>query len=626
MRNRWNVVARAGTLGGWVVFALACGGERESESPGAAAPALEDVVRETCEDNPLLAGCAPQTAPPSPADPGGRTSGSESGPASEFELARAAAENVLRANCGQCHGPALTPATARAGMNYIDNVDALVENGKLVPLDSAASPIVRRMSDGSMPPLNSSGPRPSPRDIDVVAEFIDNPAFWPEQRAAPTCDGQLISFDELHSIMLQDLRIQDSDDRPFSRYVTFTNRYNAGVCAESLDRERLALTKLVNSLSTRTRLVPPVAVDRERLIYRLDLRDYNWNRQVEVDGQVFPDAWEAILAGSPYAIPFVGDQADDLREDTLTDVPWLNADALVDAAGIGNLYYALIGVDVSEALSSFISGQLGIDVDANIGGGDAVRAGTSRSRISRKDRVIERHEIEVRQGSFWQSFDFEPGVASDSIFSNPLGFSAGGTEAIFTLPNGMIGFLIGDDDGNIVPESNLLLDTFQDDFIARTSVSCSNCHAQGFNPVVDEVGPFVRDNRFRFGREEVEVVAEIYPSVSDFARIIETDSRRYLETLRRLGLPLTGPEPIAAAYVQFNLDVDLAAAAGDLGLTPAALRADLNLLDPALAVLEQLRLDRDAFSALFEESLCIMQRVSRNQPDPERCEGLLAAR
>ena len=37
-------------------------------------------------------------------------------------------------------------------------------------------------------------------------------------------------------------------------------------------------------------------------------------------------------------------------------------------------------------------------------------------------------------------------------------------------------------------------------------------------------------------------------------------------------------------------------------------------------------LDRDSFSALFEQSLCIMQRVSRNQPDPERCDAVLAGR
>jgi hypothetical protein len=279
----------------------------------------------------------------------------------------------------------LTLAAARAGMNYIDDVDALVDNGKITPLASASSAVVRRMRDGSMPPIGSNGPRPSERDIDVVAEFIDNPVFWPEYRPAPSCDGQLITFDELYRTVVADLRREDADERPFLRYVTLINRYNAGACAETLDRERFALAKLVNMLSTRPRLEVPQPIDRDRLIYRIDLRDYGWDRDIEVGAQSFRDGWEAIIAASPYAVPFTGDQADDLRDDTLTDVPVLNADAMLDAAALGDLYYALIGVDVTQPLSSFVRDELGIDVAANFDEGNVARpappARRSRGKI-----------------------------------------------------------------------------------------------------------------------------------------------------------------------------------------------------------------------------------------------------
>ena len=68
------------------------------------------------------------------------------------------------------------------------------------------------MRDGSMPPVGSNGPRPSDRDIGVVAEFIDNPVFWPEYRPAPSCDGQLVSFDELYRTVALDLRREDADE------------------------------------------------------------------------------------------------------------------------------------------------------------------------------------------------------------------------------------------------------------------------------------------------------------------------------------------------------------------------------------------------------------------------------
>jgi len=41
-------------------------------------------------------------------------------------------------------GPALTAQQAKAGMNCINDVDKLVETGKIIPLDSAGSRIVQR--------------------------------------------------------------------------------------------------------------------------------------------------------------------------------------------------------------------------------------------------------------------------------------------------------------------------------------------------------------------------------------------------------------------------------------------------------------------------------------------------
>lgn len=622
MKNRWSAARRLRSLPSTVaVLALACSGENGAPDPDEGDVPLV-IVRETCTDNSLLAGCdGTPSAQPSTGEP---EPGSAPGPStSELELARAAAENVLRANCGQCHGPQLTPAAAQAGMNFIDDIDALVNDGKLVPLAADQSPVVRRMRDGTMPPLGSLGPRPSERDIELVADFVDDPLFWPEYRPPPSCEGQLLTFDDLYERVQADLRSQRSSDRERLRYVTLTNRYNAGACADTLGRERFALIKLVNMLSTRATISAPEPIDEDQLIYRINLRDYNWDREIEVGGRTFRDAWEAIIAASPYAVPFVGNQAEDVRDDTLTDVPVMNADALLDVAALGELYYALIGVDVDESLATFISDDLGIDVEDNIADGNAVRAGTTRSAISRQDRVVERHEIERRFGAYWQSFDFAADDAGQSIFTDPFGFNQGGTEAIFSLPNGMLGFIIADEDDNIVGESNILLDTFQNDFVARTSVSCSNCHAQGYNPVVDEVRPFVSSNRFIFGRDDFQGVNELYLDPADFADVIAEDSSYFLRSLERAGLPTTGPDPVAGTFRRFNLDLDLAGAAGELGVTPDELRRELNLLDPSLGALRDITIDRDDFTAVFEESLCILQFISDNQPDPDRCDALL---
>jgi hypothetical protein len=374
-------------------------------------------------------------------------------------------------------------------------------------------------------------------------------------------------------------------------------------------------------LSRDSSITAPSAIDDLKLIYRIDLRDYGWDDEVEVAGQVFNDAWEAIIDASPYAIPFFGDEADDIREQAETDVAIMSADALLDVAVIGDTYYGLIGVDSNGSLDDVIN-NLGIDIQENIDDGEVIRAGTTRSAISREDRVIERHEIGVRQGAYWQSFDVEAG-GGDSIFTDPFGFAESGTEAIFTLPNGMLAYVIADDNRNIVGESNLLLDTFQDDFIARTAVSCSNCHAQGFNFVADEVKPFVLANRRSFVNDEFEGVQEIYADPTDFARVIEEDSSAYLLALRRAELPATGGDPVAATFRRFNLDVDLTTAAGELGVTPDDLNGDLNLLDSRLIVLRQLDIDREEFTDAYLESLCVMQSIASNFPDPNLCDQFL---
>jgi mono/diheme cytochrome c family protein len=95
------------------------------------------------------------------------------------ELSRAAAENVLASNCGQCHGPALTPAQAPDGLNYIDDIDRLVETGRIVPLSSATSRIIVLMRNGTEPPPGSGLPPLSDADIAIVASYIDDPRFWP---------------------------------------------------------------------------------------------------------------------------------------------------------------------------------------------------------------------------------------------------------------------------------------------------------------------------------------------------------------------------------------------------------------------------------------------------------------
>ena len=608
-------------------LALACGDvENEAKPEPELVPVQPPAVTgNDCNVNPYFAECQP----PAPMEQGmGGGPAQPATPKTPAELARDQAQNVLLANCGACHGTQLTDLTAKSGMNYINDMIKLAANGKIEPLNSDGSLVIQRMRDGTMPP---GGPRVSDTDIEIVANYIDEPDYWPDVPPA-VCENGAVGFDELFEIVSDDLRREDANDRPFLRYISLGNRVTAGVCADTaLDRDRDALVKMMNMLSVNVTVGRPLPVDSDQTMYRVDLRDYDWDRAITVEGVLFDDVWEAIIDANEYAVPFVGEEADDARDDALTDVPFMFLDSMLDVATIGNLYYAVIGVDITQSLDTFVLDQLGIDVVANLENEDLIRAGTTQSLISRQDRVVEGHEIGVRQGVYYQSFDFND-VQNESIFQNPFGFSEGGREAIFTLPNGMLAYLIANAEGNLVEDSDILLDTQQGNYRAVTAVSCSRCHGTGLIPVVDEVREIVKDTALQLieagtlDRDQLEILEEVYLPPAEFARRVLDDSERfYISALTRAGLPTRGIEPVSSVFFRFDRDVALKDAAGDLGVSRDVLKDTLNLLDPRLGVLEKGTVDRDDFTAVYVASLCALSGVLNNQPDEAICDAALAA-
>ena len=65
--------------------------------------------------------------------------------------------------------------------------------------------------------------------------------------------------------------------------------------------------------------------------------------------------------------------------------------------------------------------------------------------------------------------------------------------------------------------------------------------------------------------------------------------------------------------------------AGDLGVTPDDLEDNLDLLNPVLAVLNSAggTIDRDDFTDVYVESLCVLTSNLENAPDPVVCDAFL---
>lgn len=72
---------------------------------------------------------------------------------------------ILDTYCADCHGPNGFPVLP------LDDVQALVDVGLLIPGSPADSPIFARIESGTMPPLAIT-PRPTPAEVQTLSEFI----------------------------------------------------------------------------------------------------------------------------------------------------------------------------------------------------------------------------------------------------------------------------------------------------------------------------------------------------------------------------------------------------------------------------------------------------------------------
>jgi hypothetical protein len=563
--------------------------------------------------------------------------GTGSGPTSRDPVSpqEALALAVLETNCGTCHGA----TSGQGGIDYIVDREALVANGKIVQGDPDSSPIFTMMAQQAMPPRGVSQ-RPSTSDIEIVRQWIQGLA----EGKPCTHDGDFVSFDEVYGAMRDDILRQQAADRPFIRYFGIVNAYNAGACGAALEREQFALFKSINSLSIEPRIARPQPIDSRKLIFRVDIRDYGWDREVLVqpgdtkieviDGVAtvvnsdpspplpFDDAWEAILSFSaPYAVEFVGEDADVLKAQTNTLVPFLQVDGFLAAASVQNLYYTL--VDAPGTLTELLA-QLGVDQDDQLERTIAKRAGFSTSGVSQQERSVMRFELNQPGGFFWASFDYaDNGRQNASIYADPLGAdaAAAGGEFIYSLPNGMMAFYVAANNGQGSRLTEAPTDVVTDPRQVKNNnavtngVSCNGCHQNGIFPFQDKVREYVLENQLIYDNETFQAVMDLYPTNDELLKVTTADSEYFEASLEASGVPRNIADPVTTLYLEFVAkQVQKERAAGDLGVPVSLLEREMSRLDPRLRNVLNEGIDREQFEVVFQGSLCALQVTTRNTP------------
>ncbi|MEY2937134.1 MAG: hypothetical protein RL033_7883, partial [Pseudomonadota bacterium] len=410
------------------------------------------------------------------------------------------------------------------------------------------------------------------------------------------CKNAFVSMDSLYALAREDLAAQPPEAQLYLRYASLANRANAAACPSDLDALRGALSEALNSTSLIERVSWPAAVDASRLLYRLDLRDYAWERSRTVNGVSHANAWEALGASTAFAVALTGPDADPLRAATGSEVPVLPADVLVYQLSQPELYLPL--TDTPATLDALLT-RLGIDAEANRASGAAARAGTTASLISRQDRYIERQPVLGRPG-VWITFDFASENPRSQGFTSPIELGSSGGAVVYPLPNSLPGYALFDAAGALVPRSEILMDTNQNSFQAIAAASCVDCHSQGLIVAVDEVRDQVEASPELYSAEERAAVARLYPRPSAWAALVRADNVAYQG--RRTSIGGNNWTAVSFRFSDGQLRSDKA---GDLMLPQAAATAELTGPEPE---------DRDDFAASFQQRLCVSLASARNRP------------
>jgi WD40 repeat protein/mono/diheme cytochrome c family protein len=481
------------------------------------------------------------------------------------DLARRA-HAVLETNCWRCHGK---DGNVEGGMNYILDRERLVARRKLIPGKPDESPLYKRVAAGKMPPPGEH-PRPSADDVALLRQWIEAgaPAPKPIVVRAPVTDDVVMAW------ILADLEKQERRSRRFQRYFSLAPLANAGAAADELETYRRGLSKLINSLSWHPRITLPKPIDPDGLVLRIDLRDYLWDAGL----------WNRVLNDYPYGVLQDSSVSRAVLVHTANRMPVVRLDWFVATASRAPLYYDLLQM---PANLSELERQLRVDVGLNIQQERVARAGFIGSGISRNNRVLERHDSV--NGYYWRTYDFDAIpqnlvdrelLAPDrrNIFAYPLGpgfggdggFTHAGGEAIFSLPNGLQGYILVNANNIRLDKGPVAIvsDPKRPDRAVEAGVSCMSCHAPGILPKDDQIRDHVAKNARLFSRADQGLVQALYAPKERMRTLMADDAERFRKALEKTGLKVSTAEVVMTLTLRHEADVDLPTLAAEVGMRP----------------------------------------------------------
>ena len=525
---------------------------------------------------------------------------------------------IFQQNCLNCHGPSGSFKEA-----LLLDRNALIDTQVVIPGNPENSEFYKRLlgptESGPQMPLNLSPL--SPEAIETIARWITVGApDWDVQH-----DINFITTDTILDTIGNHLKSLDPFDRPSARYFTMTHLYNAGETPETLSDYRIALSKLINSLSWKFEITNPIPIDEAQTIFYIDLRRYEWNTTTDV--------WTQIEQVYPYNIAFdpetqagLLEKLTHLQTETGSTVPFVYIDWFLATASLPPLYHDILDLPQTDRV---LEAQLEVNVASNIRNAPGInvwRAGFNDSGVSSNNRVVERHTS--RYGAYWKSYDFAGSVGSQNIFTHPLDFTHDGGEIIFNLPNGLQAYLLVDANGNRLNDApiDIVSNPAASDPTVRNGLSCIGCHTQGMKKFEDSVRAAIEQNENPpYNKEQA---LRLYAKQSVLDNLVAKDTLRFQQALEKIGGPFADDasrqqffkkcenEPIQRFHESFQAPLNASDAAAAVGLETDAfliqIREKQSLKNLGLQTLtdENGTVKRDAWTSNFDDVISAL-----NTPD-----------
>ena len=525
---------------------------------------------------------------------------------------------IFQQNCLNCHGPSGSFKEAL----LLDHT-ALIDTQVVIPGNPENSEFYKRLlgptENGPQMPLNL--PPLSPEAVETIAHWIAAGASdWNVQH-----DINFITTDTILDTIQTHLKSLDPFDRSSARYFTMTHLYNAGETPETLSDYRIALSKLINSLSWKFEITNPTPIDDAHTIFHIDLRRYEWNTTTDVWPQI-EQVYPYNIAYDPETQAGLLDKLTHLQIETGSTVPFVHLDWFLATASLPPLYHDILGLPETD---SILEAQLAVNVESNIRnapGIDVWRAGFNDSGVSRHNRVVERHTS--RYGAYWKSYDFAGSAESQNIFTYPLDFTHDGGEVIFNLPNGLQAYLLVDANGNRLNDApiNIVSNPAASDPTVRNGLSCIGCHTQGMKTFTDSVRAAIGQNENP--PYDKEHALRLYPEQSELDDLVAKDTERFQQALEKIGGPFADDasrqrffkqhenEPIQRFHEAFQAPLDASDAAAAVGLETEVfltqIREKQSLKNLGLQTLIDVNgtVKRDAWTSNFDDMIAAL-----NTPD-----------